>query len=159
MGKSRRAIAWTAGVVSLAVCGWGGYSWLSGQFSRDEAMMKSVSTDGEYLAIGRNFDTATQTYDYITLERASGSLLDFRADRVVELEVANLHEIKWKDARTLVVRCTVDKQIGSSLASQFSQMPEQWRDVKITYEATRELTGAIVNAGEFGGPSRVRRRH
>lgn len=159
MGKSRRAIVGSAGLICLAVVGWGGYSWLTGLFTRDEAMSKSVSPDGKYLAVGRNYDTSTHGYDYITLEPAQGTLFDSRPSRVVELQVENLHEVKWKDARTLVVRCTVDKELGSSLESQFALMPTSWRDVKITYEATRELTAGSAESHGWGGPSRVRRRY
>lgn len=158
MGKSRKAGAWTAGIVGLAVLGWGGYSWIASQFTRDEAMSRALSPDGKYLAVVRNFDSSASSFAYITIERASGSWLDFRPERVIELEGTNLHEILWKDAGTLVVRVSVDKEVGSSLESQFTAMPETWRDVSIRYQATRELQSEDGGYQGWGGPSRVRGR-
>lgn len=94
----------------------------------------ATSPDGETIAKGRGFDTMAYGYHYVTLEPAHGGFFGGRPERVVELVLENLNDLRWRDSRTLVVRYTFDEELGPSQKDQFVQCPDRWRDVRIVYE-------------------------
>lgn len=125
-------IALVLGVVVLTL----GLLWSLGRrtLSSDDVIMTTTSPDGETIATGRGFDTITYGYHYVTLEAAHGGIFGGRPERVVELVLENLNDLRWRDSKTLVVRYSFEKELGPNLKDQFVHCPDRWRNVRIVYE-------------------------